>query len=88
MIKSVAVGGLALAVVLVGTHAAFAGQPPGGGLLCQLLPFLCQVGHPGHPGHPGNPAPAPLLAAGVPAFIALGGGVLVSRLFRRRKSAS
>lgn len=31
------------------------------------------------------PVPAPLLAAGIPAFAALGGGVVVSRLFRRRK---
>ena len=33
-------------------------------------------------------APAPLLAAGIPAFVALGGGTLVSRLLRRRKAAS
>jgi len=36
--------------------------------------------------HP--PAPAPLLAAGVPAFAALGGGALASRLLRRRRGAS
>jgi hypothetical protein len=30
-------------------------------------------------------APAPLLAAGIPAFIALGGGAAVARLLRRRR---
>ena len=35
-----------------------------------------------------QPAPAPLLGAGIPAFFALGGGVLVARLrARRRKRA-
>jgi hypothetical protein len=34
---------------------------------------------------PPQAAPAPLFAAGIPAFAALGGGVLVSRLFRKRK---
>ena len=32
-----------------------------------------------------RPAPAPLLAAGVPAFLALGGGALVARLPRRKR---
>ena len=32
-------------------------------------------------------APAPLLAAGIPAFIALGGAGFVGRLVRRRKAA-
>jgi hypothetical protein len=36
----------------------------------------------GHGGTEG--APAPLLAAGIPAFIALGGGALAMKLFRRR----
>jgi hypothetical protein len=31
----------------------------------------------------GHPAPAPFLAAGIPAFAALGGGALVARLVRR-----
>jgi hypothetical protein len=38
----------------------------------------------------GSPAgaPAPLLAAGIPAFIAIGGGALAMKFFaRRRKSA-
>jgi peptidoglycan/LPS O-acetylase OafA/YrhL len=35
-----------------------------------------------------QPAPAPLLGAGIPAFFALGGGVLIARLrARRRKPA-
>jgi hypothetical protein len=29
------------------------------------------------------PAPAPLLAAGIPAFAALGGGVAVTKIVRR-----
>jgi hypothetical protein len=30
-------------------------------------------------------APAPFLAAGIPAFVALGGGALIGRIKRRRK---
>jgi hypothetical protein len=33
----------------------------------------------------GSPAPAPLLAAGIPAFLALGGGTAIARLMRRRR---
>jgi hypothetical protein len=33
-----------------------------------------------------HPAPAPLLAAGIPAFIALGGGAFIGRMVRRRKT--
>jgi hypothetical protein len=36
---------------------------------------------PGPPHH--DPAPAPLLAAGIPAFLALGGGVAVTKIARR-----
>jgi hypothetical protein len=32
-----------------------------------------------------HPAPAPLLAAGIPAFVALGGGAIAGRLIRRRR---
>ena len=32
-------------------------------------------------------APAPLLAAGLPAFVAVGGGASVLRLLRRKKKA-
>lgn len=76
--RHLAVWGLAAVVVIAESHAAFAGGR--GGLLCGLFPWLCGGG-----GHPG-PAPAPLLAAGIPAFTALGGGVLVSRFFRKRKT--
>jgi hypothetical protein len=31
-------------------------------------------------------APAPLLAAGIPAFLALGGGALIGKIVRRRKA--
>jgi len=31
----------------------------------------------------GHPAPAPLLAAGIPAFVALGGGVAARRLWQK-----
>jgi len=34
---------------------------------------------------PPHPAPAPLLAAGIPAFAALGGGAVVARFARRFK---
>ena len=37
---------------------------------------------------PVHPAPAPLLAAGIPAFIALGGAGFVGRMMRRRKLAA
>jgi hypothetical protein len=33
--------------------------------------------------HHGGGAPAPLLAAGIPAFVALGGGAAITRLVRR-----
>lgn len=54
--------------------------------------FLFNCG--GNPGQPSGPpappgphtAPAPLLAAGIPAFVALGGGALVAKL-RRKKTA-
>lgn len=83
MIRGLTILAVALAVVAVGSHAAFAGLPNGGNILCELLPFLCG-GH-GNPGP--SPAPAPLLAAGIPAFTALGGGVLVSRVMRKFKRA-
>jgi len=49
----------------------------------QLSQQLCILGTclGGGPGH--HPTPAPLLATGIPAFAALGGGVLVSRLYRK-----
>lgn len=78
MFKSVMVFGVALATLVLWGHAAFAGNP---GEFC-IFGFCFPIGG----GGGGNPAPAPLLAAGIPAFSALGGGVLVSRLFRKRKS--
>jgi hypothetical protein len=36
---------------------------------------------------PPRQAPAPLLAAGIPAFLALGGGAFVGRMMRRKKTA-
>ena len=77
MSRNVAVFGIALAVALVSAHAAFAGE------IC--IPFFGCINFGGGGGGGGNnPAPAPLLAAGIPAFFALGGGVLVSKLFRKR----
>jgi hypothetical protein len=85
MVRTAAILGVALAVLVTASHAASAG-----GIVCTgwaaLLDPLCWL-NPGNPGSKPNPAPAPLLAAGVPAFVALGGGVLVTRLrnkFRRR----
>jgi hypothetical protein len=39
-----------------------------------------------HAGGNSHPAPAPLLAAGIPAFAALGGAAAVGRFMRRRKA--
>jgi hypothetical protein len=38
-----------------------------------------------HAGGNSHPAPAPLLAAGIPAFVAVGGAAAVRRFLRRRK---
>ncbi len=48
------------------------------------VPFMARAGHPHHGGGHGHGAPAPLLAAGIPAFLALGGGAAMARLVRRR----
>jgi hypothetical protein len=77
MNRNVAVFGMALGVVLVAAHAAFAGE------VCFPVLGCFDIG--GGGGGGGNPAPAPFLAAGIPAFTALGGGVLISKLFRKRK---
>jgi hypothetical protein len=79
MIRGIAILAVAAAAVAIGGHAAFAGAPP------QFCIFGICIGG-GHGGGGGNPAPAPLLAAGIPAFTALGGGVLVSRAMRKFKS--
>ncbi len=78
MSKNLAVFGMALAATMLGAHAAFAG---GNDFLCLLFHIGCPSGPPGG----GNPAPAPLLAAGIPAFGALGGGVFFTRLYRKFK---
>lgn len=75
MKKLLGILAVAAAVVMVGAQAAHAGET------CIL--WFCW---PTSPGGGGSPAPAPLLAAGIPAFTALGGGVLVSKLLRRRKT--
>jgi hypothetical protein len=85
MIRGTAIFGLALAVLLVGAHHAFA-QAADEIEICILNICIKIGGGGGGGGGGGHPAPAPLLAAGIPAFMALGGGVLVSRLFRRTKS--
>jgi len=62
------VAGAAL-VILMASHGA------------RAVPCLSVVGLGCGGGH--HPAPAPLLAAGIPAFVALGGGVAVRRLWQK-----
>jgi hypothetical protein len=64
-----------VAAVCLGTHEALAqlAQP-------QFCIFGVCFGGGGGGGHP---APAPLLAAGVPAFIAIGGGLLAAKLYKK-----
>lgn len=64
---------LLLAALFLGTHHAFAQTASSD--ICIL--GICIGGGRGHP------APAPLLAAGIPAFVAVGGGVVMSRLYRK-----
>ncbi len=71
MSGSLAVLVIALVAVAFGAHDAFATPPSS---VCAVL-NICPS--------PSHPAPAPLLAAGIPAFTALGGGVLVARLRKR-----
>ncbi len=91
MNRALIVFGIALVAVFVGAHSAFA-QPP------QFCIFGICFGGGGDMGGHGwqgggwhgggddhHPAPAPLLAAGIPAFTALGGGILVARLRKRMK---
>ncbi len=51
-----------------------------GGLTMAVLAF--------HPAFATPVAPAPLLAAGIPAFAALGGGVAVTKLVKRFRRKS
>jgi hypothetical protein len=65
-----------MAAVCLGAHEAFAqlAQPQ------QICIFGICFGGGGGGGHP---APAPLLAAGIPAFVVIGGGLLASRLYKK-----
>jgi len=78
--RALVVVGIALVAVFLGAHSAFAQAPE----FC-----LCGIcfggGDHGWRGGGGGPhsAPAPLLAAGIPAFTALGGGILVARVRKR-----
>lgn len=74
MTKRVAVAALVMALVCLGTHDAFAQAASSS--ICIF--GICIGGGGGT-----HPAPAPLLAAGIPAFTAVGGGLVVSRLYRR-----
>jgi hypothetical protein len=67
IIEEVSMLKIALAIAMVGVLPT----------LALAAPCATAVGCGGHP------APAPLLAAGIPAFAALGGGALVARLRRR-----
>jgi hypothetical protein len=82
MAKFLGILAVAMAVVMLSHQAAYAGGGDSCSWLFEIL-GLCSGGS-GSGG--GSPAPAPLLAAGIPAFAALGGGVLVTRLFRKRQT--
>lgn len=74
MTKRVVLAALVLAVMFLGAHQAFAQTVSND--IC-FFGIFCIGGGGSHP------APAPLLAAGIPAFAAAGGGVAVSRLCRK-----
>jgi len=74
MMKKLSVFASGLAVTCLTSLPAFAGSI--GDILDGLF---CH-----HPAHPPCGAPAPLLAAGIPAFIALGGGALLAKFFAQR----
>jgi hypothetical protein len=80
--RNVCVAGVVLALLLVSATGAFAQGLDPGWCFFGIGPG-CHTG-----GGGSSPAPAPLLAAGIPAFMALGGGVLVARLRRRSKTRS
>jgi len=58
-------------------------------VVVMMLLLLASAAHavpvPSVPPLPIRRAPAPLLAAGIPAFMALGGGALIGRVVRRGK---
>ena len=61
----------ALVTLLVASHTVYADPGNGNGW------------GQGTGGGRGHNAPAPLLAAGIPAFVALGGGVAANRLWKK-----
>ena len=58
-------------------------HPVVAGLACLMAAVA--VSAPAFAAYGGQGGPAPLLAAGIPAFIAVGGGALWSRLRKRGK---
>ena len=78
-------------VALLGVQPARAGSSSGScDFVCQIEQIIGEIGGYFDGGKPGpvfggspSPAPAPLLAAGIPAFVALGGSAAVLRLRRR-----
>jgi hypothetical protein len=76
-----------LRVVLVGAWLVFSASAPAFALeLC--LPIIGCIGGESGGGSGGgglHPAPAPLLGAGIPSAIAIGGTLLGVRFWRRKK---
>jgi len=79
-------------IVLLGAQRARAGGSAGScDVVCQFEQLLQEIGSSVDGGGQSNPvygtaprpAPAPLLAAGIPAFVALGGGAAILRLRRK-----
>jgi hypothetical protein len=91
MLKSLAIGMLTLTAAV--STASFAGNSPpplnqqGGGLICYILPFLCQA--PPHQGGSG-PTSAPEIdpASAAAALTLLAGGLAALRGWRSRKKDS
>ena len=60
--------------------------PMSGSIVSRLVYVVAFVGiSPLAYAAPTSAAPAPLLAAGIPAFMAIGGGALIARLRGRKK---
>ncbi len=80
------------AITVLLSAPAFASNGFGGqGLLGDIFQSLgfCSGNNGGHPGSGPSGAPAPVLAAGLPAFAALGGAYILAESNRRtRKSES
>ena len=84
MNRALVVFGIALVAVFVGAHSAFA-QPHEFCIFGICFDDGSDHGWHGVGGGGPHSAPAPLLAAGIPAFTALGGGILVARVRKRMK---